>query len=312
MHLYVSIPSWRDQDFVEPLMKKCEVTFNEREEHPSRDVLKKLVKMYDGMIIGSRDIIDGEVLDKANLKFIAVLAKGIDNVDIEAARKKEIAVLHTPEANTTSVAEHVMALILALAKNIVNLDKSVRHEVFDLMRGSTRDIREKHLGVIGAGPIAEETIRLAKSFCMDVTCYTRHSENHRDLEVDFVVFNYLLSVSDFVSISLPLTEETHHMIGETEFSLMKPTAYLINTARGGIVDESALIKALKEKQIAGAALDVFEEEPVHDKELFGLNNVILTPHVAGISKEALQRMRTHLIDDIISLIDGGRPKYRVV
>ena len=182
------------------------------------------------------------------------------------------------------------------------MDKSVRNEEFEKLRGSGVDLYGKTLGIIGAGHVAKEVIERAKTFGMNILCWTPHPEKHEDLNVKFVELDGLLKNSDFVSIHIRFSKETRNLIGKRELGLMKPTAFLINTSRGEIVDEDALIEALKNKQIAGAGLDVFKEEPTHNKELFKLNNVILTPHAAGISKDARIKMEEKLAKEITEFL----------
>jgi phosphoglycerate dehydrogenase-like enzyme len=310
MKIYIPVPAWKGKSLLDRLQKYAEVIIAEK--RPTQEEFEEIVKDYDGVIIGRLHFINKKVLETSNLKFVGLIAKGSDNIDKEECAKKNVTVFYTPEANITSVAEHVIALMLSLSKNIVNLDKHIREGLFDEHRYTTIDVREKTLGVIGAGPIAAEVIKRAKSFAMKILCYTKHPDNHKDLEVEFVSLNKLLEASDFISVNIPYNNETHNIIGEKEFSLMKKTAFLINTSRGGVVSEKATVDALKNKIIAGAGIDVYEEEPTHNKELFELDNVILTPHVAGVSKEALDRMEEHVIMDTIAFLEGKEPKYRLV
>ena len=284
------------------LTKKCEVVINKTGKRPDKQELKKLAKEYDGLIVGIREIIDKEVLSASKLKFIGVLG-GSENIDLVECKKRGIVVFDTVGVNAISVAEHTFALILNLAKNILNMDKSVRSKKFDELRSSGIDLHRKTLGIIGAGYVAREVIKMAKAFGMNILCWTFHPEMHRDLNVKFVELEELLKKSDFISIHIRLSERTKSLIGEKELKLMKPSAFIINTSRGEIIDENALIKALKNKQIAGAGLDVFREEPTYNEELFKLNNVILTPHAAGISKDAKIKMEEKLAKDICSFLE---------
>ncbi len=310
MKIYISIPSWKDKKLLDELKKRADVVVTEK--RPTQSEFEEISKNFNGLIIGRLHYINKEVLNNPNLKFIGLLAKGSDNIDKLACQEKNIPVFYTPEANISSVAEHVLALILSLSKNIINLDKSVRNEMFDELRLSTIEVKNKTLGVIGAGPIAREVIKKAKAFEMNIICYTPNPDKHQDLNVEFVSLKNLLQQSDFVSVNIPLKKETTNFIDFKEMSLMKPNSYLINTSRGGVVNESVLIKILKDKKITGAGIDVFEEEPTKNKDLFKLDNVILTPHVAGVSVEALDKMEEHLITDIISFLDNKDYKYRLI
>ena len=309
MRIYISIPSWKSEKSLEILRQKAEVVVADK--RPTQSEFRNIIHEYDGVIIGRLHSIDKEVLENSKLKFVGLVARGTDNIDIDECRKKNVAVFYTPEANITSVAEHVMTLVLSLSKNLVKLDRSVREEQFDEYRYSTIEIKNKILGVIGAGSIAREVIKRANSFDMKIICYTPHPEKHNNLKVKFVPLADLLKNSDFVSVNIPLTENTENFIDIKELSLMKESSFLINTSRGKIVNEKALIDALKNNKLAGAGIDVFEEEPTHNKELFLLDNVILSPHVAGVSKEALNRMEEHVICDIVAFLDDKKSKYRL-
>ncbi len=308
MQVYISIPAWKNKKSLKILQQKAEVVIADK--RPTKAELKEIVQKYDGVIIGRLEIIDKEVLENSKLKFVGLLAKGTNNIDIEECKKKKLALFYTPEANVTSVAEHVMTLVLSLSKNLIKLDKSVRGEQFNKYRHSTIDIKDKTLGVIGAGAIAKEVVKRARVFGMKILCYTPHPENHKDLDVKFVPLADLLKNSDFVSVHIPLTEGTENFIDREELSMMKDTSFLINTARGKIVNESALVDVLTNNNIAGAGIDVFEES-APDKDLFNLDNVILTPHVAGVSNDAQNRMEEHVINDIVAFLQNKRPKYRL-
>lgn len=309
MRVYISFPNWENHELLDALKEKAEVVIAEK--RMTQSEFRDIAREFDGVIIGRLHTIDKEVLDNAPLKFVGLVAKGTNNINIEECKRKNVAVFYTPEANISSVAEHVIALILALSKNIVNLDRSVREEQFYTYRQSTIDVKDKIVGIIGAGPIAVEVMKRAHAFGMQIVCYTPHPENHRDVDSEFVSLPDLLKTADFVSVNIPLSDSTKNFIDAEELALMKKTSFLINTARGGIVNEHALVEALKNHAIAGAGIDVFEEEPTHNKDLFALSNVILTPHVAGVSKEALRRMEEHVISDIVSFLENGEPKYRL-
>jgi len=300
--LYIIFESFEeDSKALKMLKEKCEVIISKTEKRPEKQELKKLAKIYDGIIIGVREIIDKEVLENSKLKFIGVLA-GKENIDLKECKKKNIAVFDTVGINAISVAEHTIGLMLGLAKNLLKMDKSVRIKEFDRLRYSAIDLYQKTLGVIGVGHVAKEVIKRAKIFGMKIFCWTPHLEKHKNLKVKFVELENLLKNSDFISLHIRLSEITKNLIGKKELDLMKPTAFLVNTSRGEIVDGDALVEALEKKQIAGVGLDVFREEPTHNKRLFKLNNVILTPHAAGVSKDAIIRMDEKLARDIVKFL----------
>lgn len=310
MKIYISIPSWQNKKLLAGLRERAEVVVAET--RPSQSEFEEIAKDYDGLIVGRLHEINKKVLANPKLKFVGLLAKGSNNIDKLECQKRNIPVFYTPEANISSVAEHVLTLILSLSKNLINLDKSVRAERFDELRLNTMEVRDKTLGVIGAGPIAKEVIKRARAFDMNIICHTPNPDKHQDLEVEFVSLENLLKQSDFVSVNIPFKPETQNFIDYKELALMKPSAYLINTSRGGIVNEKALVESLSAKNIAGAGIDVFVEEPIKNTDLFKLDNVILTPHVAGVSIEALDRMEEHLIADIVSFLEGKEVKYRLI
>lgn len=310
MRIFISFTNWENKELLEPLKQRAEIVIAEK--MSTQAEFQNIVSDFDGVIIGRIHIINREVLEHSRLKFVGIIGKGVNNIDVEECEKHHVAVLYTPEANIESTAEHTMTLLLALSKNLVQLDKSVRDERFDLYRHSTIEIKDKVLGVIGAGAIAKQVIVRARAFGMKILCHTQHPENHQDLGVSFVALTELLKHADFVSINIPLTHETRNLIDEKELLLMKKSSFLINTARGGIVNENALTHVLKNHLIAGAGIDVFEEEPTHKKDFFVLDNIILTPHVAGISHEGLYRMEQHIVNDVIAFVENKPPKYRLV
>ncbi len=309
MRVYICFPNWKNDSLLDPLREKAEIVIADK--RPTREELKLIAQKYDGIIVGRLSPVDRDVLTGSKLKFVGLVAKGTANVDIEACKDNNVAMFYTPEANINSVAEYVMASILAQSKNLFHLDKEMRKGEFYKYRTSTIDVKDKVLGIIGAGAVAKELIKRAKGFGMKMLCYTFNPDKHPNLDVEFVSLQDLLKNSDFVSVNIALSEKTENLIDKEEISMMKKSAYLINSARGKIVNENALIDALKNKKIAGAGIDVFENEPDVNKGFFELENVILTPHVAGVSREALNRMEEHVVNDIVAFLDGKQPKYRL-
>jgi len=240
-----------------------------------------------------------------SLKLISILGAGTDNVDLEAASNLGIAVTNTPGAATEAVAEHALTLMLAVARRIPQIDRSVKEGKW--IRGFVTQLYGKTLGVVGTGAIGSHLAKLGKGIGMKVIAWTFHPspEKEKALGIKYVPLDYLLKESDVVSIHLRLTEDTRGLIGKREFSLMKKTAILINTARAGIVDKEALIEALKNGRIAGAGLDVFHEEPIDPSDpILKLDNVVLTPHSAGQTREALEKGLSMVVENVRNYLLG--------
>jgi len=259
-----------------------------------------------------------EVMEAApHLRVIARHGVGVDNVDVAYATQRRIPVVYTPTANTESVAEHALAMLLALSKYLLQGDRAQRNGDFQArFRLIGREMQGKTLGLIGAGRIGSRVAQMCRAaFQMRVLAYDPYvsAEQVAGLGIELVSdLPLLLQEADYVSIHVPLTPTTHGLIGEREFALMKPTAVLVNTARGGVVDEQALYTALLEGQIAGAALDVWEKEPPPlDHPLFTLENVIVNPHMASHTEEALIRMAMTLAEDVARVLEGKLPHFCV-
>lgn len=256
------------------------------------------------------DKIDAEVMDKVGpqLKIIANYAVGFDNIDIEAAKERSIIVTNTPEAMTQAVAEHALALMLACARRIVEGDGYVRAGKYDgwepeLLLGP--EIAGKTLGIVGIGRIGEALAHIAyHGFGMKIIYHDLeiNEEIERTLQANYASLNSLLETSDFISLHVPLNKATQHLIGKTELESMKKTAILVNTARGAIIDEKALIGALKDKSIFAAGIDVFEDESKPSDDLYKLNNVVLTPHIASATNEARACMSECVAENIIEVL----------
>jgi D-3-phosphoglycerate dehydrogenase len=249
-----------------------------------------------------------------DLDIIARTGAGLDNVDLAAATQKGVIVTSNLGVNTSSVVEHVLALILALSKQLPGLDKAVRNENFSIRyRYLPKDLKNKTLGVLGFGRIGSEVGRICHQvFRMRIIAHDPYLPDDVKSSygkwVDFTDKDNLFAGADIISIHMPLTEETRHAIGAPELSLMKPGAFLINTSRGSVVDESALIETLMANKIAGAGLDVFEKEPVSkDNPLLKLDNVILTPHAAALTNECVVNMAVQAAKCVIDVFDGNQP-----
>lgn len=282
----------------------------------THEELKEKVKDIDALICLLTDNIDHEIIEAAsNLKCISVYAVGYNNIDVETATKHGIVICNTPGVLTETTADLAWALIMSCARRIVEADCFVREGKFQgwepmLMLGN--DIFGKTLGIIGMGRIGRAVANRALGFDMKVIYYDPQVDPE-SLPSDYVSVDLttLCQNSDFISIHTPLTPETRHLIGEKEFNLMKPTAILINTARGPIIDEQTLISALKEHKIAGAGLDVYENEPVIPEELIKLSNVIFLPHIGSASYETRTKMALLAAENAIAVIEGKNPPARV-
>jgi len=279
------------------------------------DELLMQVKGRDAILTMLSDRIDERLMSEAkSLKVIANYAVGYDNIDIKAATAKGIVVTNTPGVLTDSTADMAWALLFSIARRIVEGDKVTRVGKFvgwAPMFLLGRDVVGKTLGIIGAGRIGTAMAMRSRGWCMKVL-YTTQSNRNAVLEemlgAKRVDLETLLKESDFISIHTPLSEKTRHLIGAKEISLMKKTAYLINTARGSVIDEAALVNALKNKQIAGAGLDVYEEEPKLKPGLAELDNVVLAPHLGSATVESRTKMAVMAAENIIAVLNKQKPK----
>ena len=251
---------------------------------------------YDGLIVRSRTKVTAEVIAAGQkLKVIGRAGSGLDNIDVEAAKKAGVAVVNAPGANAQSVAEHTMALILALFRKLLPVATALKAGRWEKKGYMATELSGKTIGIVGFGNVGMKVAEITHGFGMKLLVATRTQTSEKektmkDLNGTLVTLDQLLKESDVVTLHVPKSSETEHLIGEKELALMKKTSYLINCSRGGVVDEAALIKALTTRQMAGAALDVFSTEPLPaDSPLLKLDNVILTPHIAAASAEAKER-----------------------
>ncbi|OGG60263.1 hypothetical protein A3C89_00675 [Candidatus Kaiserbacteria bacterium RIFCSPHIGHO2_02_FULL_50_50] len=272
---------------------------------------------YDAVLSLLTDHIDGDVLDAVpTAKIVANYAVGFDNIDLTAAKERGVTVTNTPGVLTQAVAEHTFALLLAVARRIPESDRFTRAGKYvgwepELLVGA--ELKGKTLGLLGAGRIGGEVARIALAFGMKVTYY----DIAQNVPLDAIGATYSASVddvlrgADFVSIHVPLLPTTQHLISAERLALMKRAAYLINTSRGPVIDEVALVAALRAHTIAGAALDVFEYEPALTEGLTELENVVLTPHIASATKEARDAMALLAAENIITFLNGEAPPNKV-
>jgi D-3-phosphoglycerate dehydrogenase len=259
-----------------------------------------------------------DLLEQANnLRVIAKHGVGYDNIDIETATRKRIVVVNTPEANAESVAEHNLGLMLSLAKKINTSDRVLREGRLERREDYIgTELKDKKLGLIGLGRIGSELAHKCKiAFSTDIIGYDPYVSREKAEQMGCTKVEKIddvLQESDYVVICVPLTEETTNLIGLRELGLLKANAFLINSSRGGIVDEAALYDHLVKGKIAGAAMDVFlREPPPADHPLLSLNNFIATPHIGGMTVEAMRRMAITVAEEILRVFRGERPKYPV-
>jgi glyoxylate reductase len=276
-------------------------------------------KSYEAVLCLLTDKIDAEVMDaSSDVKIFANYAIGYDNFDLEAAKARQIILTNTPGAMTPkSVAEHTMALLFTVAKHITEADaftKSGQYDGWNPMRFIGADIDGKTLGIIGAGRIGSNLARYARGFNLRIVYYdvARNEKFEKETGAEYrASVDALLPEADFISLHVPLLDSTHHLIDERRLGLMKRTAILINTSRGSVVDEVALVQALQNKVIRGAGLDVFEFEPQLATGLADLSNVVLTPHIASATESARAEMATMAAENIIAALEGREAPNRL-
>lgn len=269
----------------------------------------EVVKGTDVLIVGLQRI-SKNVLEAADrLKVIGRCGAGLDNIDLQAAGARGIPVVYTPGANAHSVADYAIGLMLALTRQLTLIDRSTRGGTW--RRVIANDMWSKTLGIFGLGQIGGKVAQRAKGFDMPVIAFdiVENRALAEKLGVTFKSKEEVLKEADFISLHLPLTEQTRQFIGKPDLAKMKENAFLVNTARGELVDENALYDALKEKRIAGAALDVFAKEPPDNSPLFQLDNFIGCPHLAGITQEAIERIGMSVAQDVVAVLKGKKPRY---
>jgi glyoxylate reductase len=295
------------------LKRNHELEINPYDRVLSKKEIIKGLKNKDGLVCLLSDVIDEEVINsESKLKIISNYAVGYDNIDVKTATKRKIIVTNTPDVLTDTTAEMAWALLFSVSRRIVEADKFTRQGKFKgwaplLMHG--RDVTSKTLGVLGTGRIGTAFALKSKGFKMNVL-YCDNLRNQKledELSAKKVELDRLLQESDFISVHLPYLHDTHHLIGERQLKMMGKTAILINTSRGPIVDEQALVKALKNNWIFGAGLDVYEHEPEINKELLNLDNVVLQPHSASATAETRTKMAIMVAENMVIGLKGEIP-----
>jgi len=283
---------------------------------PKPETVRPLLEDAHALILRTGIKITRELLSIApKLRIISRTGGGLDNVDLDDANERKIIVTSNLGVNTSSVVEHVLSLMFAISKQLFVLDRAVHNDNFKIRyKNLPRDLNGKTLGLLGFGRIGSRLGRVChEALQMRVVAFDpllpKELKKQYSDWVEFTDIKRLFSVSDVISVHIPLTDNTFHAVGEKEISWMKPEAFLINTSRGPVMDQQALVRALREKRIGGAGLDVFNQEPVpKDDPLLNLENVILTPHTAALTKECVIRMATEAAKCVVDLSHGREPR----
>ncbi|HZP26205.1 MAG TPA: phosphoglycerate dehydrogenase [Dehalococcoidia bacterium] len=269
---------------------------------------------YDALVVRSETKVTADVIAAASqLQVIGRAGIGVDNIDVKAASERGVVVVNAPTGNVSSAAEHTIALMLALARYIPQADETLRSGKWERGKFLGVEVRGRTMGIVGLGQVGSEVARRARGLEMRVLAYDPFvpEERARVLGVEVVGFDELLRQSDFITLHVTLTDATRKLIGEKEFKKMKPGARIINVSRGGVIDEKALLKALDEGRIAGAALDVFETEPVTDHPLFHSDKVVVTPHLGASTAEAQERVAMDVAEQIIAVLQNQPARWAV-
>jgi D-3-phosphoglycerate dehydrogenase len=288
-----------------------EIQRNNTDQPYQKEEMLNLIKDIDGMIIGI-DELSAEIIERADkLKVISKYGIGLDNIDLPMAIKKKIIVTNTPQANVDAVADLAFGLILSLARRIPEADQKTKSGKWEKIIG--KSVWEKTLGIIGLGKIGKQVVKRAQGFQMNILVFDliKDKKFASRYSIKYVSLEKLLQKSDYITIHIPLNDTTRGMISYKELGKIKKEAFLINTSRGGIVDEQALYKALRNNQLKGAALDVYSNEPPVESPLKELDNVIMTPHIGAYTEEAIENMGMQAAQNLIDVLEGRKPKNRV-
>ncbi|HLF79842.1 MAG TPA: D-glycerate dehydrogenase [Dehalococcoidia bacterium] len=301
-------------DGVERLARELDVEVWPEPDPPPRDVLIAEAAKSQGLLTTLTDRIDAELLDAApGLRMVANLAVGYDNIDVGAATARRVLITNTPGVLTETVADLTFALILSFARRMPEGDRAVRDGTWGVWSPHFllgRDVHGTTIGIVGLGAIGLAVARRALGFGMKVIYYnrTRKAQAESELGLEYASLEELLRRSDWVSVSIALNEETRNLLGSAEFRMMKPDGVIVNTARGGVIDQAALVEALRERRIGGAALDVFAVEPIPtDDPLLALDNVIVMPHLGSASVQTRTAMTDLCVDNLLAVFRGDGP-----
>ncbi|MCD1162242.1 2-hydroxyacid dehydrogenase [Peribacillus frigoritolerans] len=308
------------EQIIEGLSRNYDVRMWDQEDIPvPREVLVEEMKEVEGLLCLLTEQIDESLIEQApNLKIIANMAVGHNNIDVQSATKRGIMVTNTPGVLTETTADLTFGLLLATARRMMEAEdylRSGKWETWSPMQLTGQDVHGATLGIIGLGRIGEALAKRAKGFDMNLVYFNRSRkyEQEKELGIEYQPLEKLLQISDFVCVMLPLTADTAYMIGKEQLELMKGTAVLINTARGGIIDEKALYQTLENREIWAAGLDVFEEEPVPlDHPLLTLPNVVTLPHIGSASIATRMKMATLAVQNLVDGLSGDTPRNLVL
>jgi D-3-phosphoglycerate dehydrogenase len=276
--------------------------------------LKDIIGNYDALIVRSQTKVRAEVIELGKkLKVIGRAGVGTDNIDVDAATRKGIVVVNAPTGNTVAAAEHTIALMLALARNVPQANSYLKSGKWQREAMMGTELRNKILGIIGLGNVGSEVAKRAQAFDMRVVAHDPFvSKDYAgNLKVDMVSLDQLLREADFITLHVPLTAATEKLIGGKELAKLKPTARIINCARGGLIDEEEIVKAIKAGKIAGAAFDVFDREPITDSPLFKEDRIIVTPHLGASTIEAQTSIAMDITEEVLAVLQGRFSKYAV-
>jgi D-3-phosphoglycerate dehydrogenase len=298
------------EEAMEALRERFDVTAKE----VSPEELLESIGEYDVLIVRSRTKVTAEVLERGErLRVVARAGVGVDNIDTETATRRRIMVVNAPAGSTQSVAELAVGLMLSLARRIPEANRSMKEGLWEKSKFRGVELSGKVLGLVGSGRIGSQVAHICQAFGMTVIAFDPYlpEEAARESGIQLTSLEDVLKRSDFLSIHAALTDETRHMISLPQLRTMKRTAYLINCARGEIVDEEALVEALREGLIAGAGLDVYEREPPEDSPLLSMENVVLTPHIGASTAEAQRRTGLLVVEQVVKAVAGQKPEFLV-
>jgi D-3-phosphoglycerate dehydrogenase len=307
----VLVPEPVSEEGLELLHQHAEVDFKPK---LTPEELISIIGDYEALVVRSQTKVTAEVIKAGKkLQVIGRAGVGVDNINVEEATKCGIIVVNAPTGNTISAAEHTIALMLALARHIPQANASLKSGKWQRSNFMGTEIRNKTLGLVGLGKVGAEVARRALGLEMKLIAYDPFisAEHAQNLQVELMPLKQLLKEADFLTVHTPLTAQTKGLIGAKELALVKPTVRIINCARGGIIDEEALAKAVKEKKVAGAAIDVFSTEPTTESVLFDSDSIIVTPHLGASTAEAQVMAATDVAEQVIDVLNGHPAKYSV-